>query len=249
MLSYLIVCPLVFLAGLVDSIGGGGGLISLPAFFFAGLPAHIALGTNKLSSSLGTSVSTARYLKQGYVPVKMAVFSSAAALFGSLIGANLSLLIPESVIRNMMIAVLPVVAFYVLRSKDLGEEKQTRPLKKQTQLLVSMGAGFVIGIYDGLYGPGTGTFLILVLTGIAKLPVTEASGLTKVINLSSNIAALVTFILHGTVYYPLGLAAGLFCIAGHYIGSGMVVNNGRKIVRPVILCVLVILFIKVLSGN
>ena len=121
MLLYLIVCPLVFLAGFVDSIAGGGGLISLPAFFFAGLPAHVAIGTNKLSSTLGTSVSTVRYFKQGFVPVKMAVCSSVAALCGSLIGANLSLLISESVIRHMMIVVLPVVAFYVLKNKDFGE--------------------------------------------------------------------------------------------------------------------------------
>ena len=239
MLLYLIVCPLVFLAGFVDSIAGGGGLISLPAFFFAGLPAHVAIGTNKLSSTLGTSVSTVRYFKQGFVPVKMAVCSSVAALCGSLIGASLSLLISESVIRHMMIVVLPVVAFYVLKNKDFGESRQTGTLKKEVQLLISMGAGFVIGIYDGLYGPGTGTFLLLILTGLAKLPVTEASGLTKVI----------TFIIHGTVYYPLGLAAAVFCIAGHYIGSGMVVSNGRKIVRPVVLCVLAVLFIKVLSGN
>ena len=135
-----------------------------------------------------------------------------------------------------------MVAFYVLKNKDFGESRQTGTLKKEVQLLISMGAGFVIGIYDGLYGPGTGTFLLLILTGLAKLPVTEASGLTKVINLSSNV-------IHGTVYYPLGLAAAVFCIAGHYIGSGMVVSNGRKIVRPVVLCVLVVLFIKVLSGN
>ena len=176
MLLYLIVCPLVFLAGFVDSIAGGGGLISLPAFFFAGLPAHVAIGTNKLSSTLGTSVSTMRYFKQGFVPVKMAVCSSVAALCGSLIGANLSLLISESVIRHMMIVVLPVVAFYVLKNKDFGESRQTGTLKKEVQLLISMGAGFVIGIYDGLYGPGTGTFLLLILTGLAKLPVTEASG-------------------------------------------------------------------------
>ena len=126
MLLYLIVCPLVFLAGFVDSIAGGGGLISLPAFFFAGLPAHVAIGTNKLSSTLGTSVSTVRYFKQGFVPVKMAVCSSVAALCGSLIGASLSLLISESVIRHMMIVVLPVVAFYVLKNKDFGESSTAR---------------------------------------------------------------------------------------------------------------------------
>ena len=104
-------------------------------------------------------------------------------------------------------------------------------------------------MYDGFYGPGTGTFLLIVLTGLARLDVQTASGMTKMINLSSNLAALTTFLIHGTASYSLGLSAGLFCIAGHYIGSGLVVHNGQKIVRPVVLVVLAILFIKILSGN
>lgn len=249
MLPYLIVCPLVFLAGFVDSIAGGGGLISLPAFMLAGVPAHIALGTNKLCSAMGTTVSTARFLKNGYIHGKIAVAASIAALCGSACGANLSLLVSESVIRNMMLVVLPVVAFYVLRNKNLGEGADTDSLTPGRELLIAVLAAFFVGMYDGFYGPGTGTFLILILSGAAKMNVKRASGLTKVINLSSNVAALVTFIVNGKVFYPLGLVGGCFCIAGNYIGSGMVVANGKKIVRPVVLVVLAILFVKVLSGQ
>lgn len=168
MLQYLIVCPLVFLAGLVDSIAGGGGLIALPAYLIAGVPAHVALGTNKLSSAMGTTVSTARLAKHGFLKGKvlMAVCSSAAALMGSALGAHLALMVPA-----------------------------------------------------------------------------------KVINLSSNIAALVTFIATGNVYYPLGLTAGVCSIAGHYIGAGMVAHDGQKVVRPVVLAVLGVLFIKIVSGT
>lgn len=249
MLPYLIVCPLVFLAGFVDSIAGGGGLISLPAYLLAGLPAHLALGTNKLSSAMGTTVSTCRFLKNGFIHGKLAVCASAAALGGSVIGANLSLLISDSVIRHMMIVVLPVVAFYVLKNKEMGEGKGTDTLPFKTELLVAIGAAFAVGMYDGFYGPGTGTFLILILTGVGKMNVKRAAGLTKVINLSSNVAALTTFIINGKVFYPLGLTAGLFCIAGNYIGSGMVVSNGKRIVRPIVLAVLVILFVKVITGQ
>ena len=249
MLPYLIVCPLVFLAGFVDSIAGGGGLISLPAFMLAGIPAHNALGTNKLCSAMGTTVSTARFMKNGYVHGKTAVAASAAALCGSAVGANLALLVSDSVIRHMMLVVLPIVAFYVLRSKNLGEGPDVDTLPPAKELLVAVLAAFFIGAYDGFYGPGTGTFLILILTGVGKMNVKRASGLTKVINLSSNVAAVITFIMNGKVYYPLGLAGGCFCIAGHYIGSGMVVSNGKKIVRPVVLVVLAILFIKVLTGQ
>jgi len=248
MLQYLIVCPLVFLAGLVDSIAGGGGLIALPAYLIAGVPAHVALGTNKLSSAMGTTVSTARLAKHGFLKGKvlMAVCSSAAALMGSALGA---LMVPESVIKHMMIVVLPVVAFYVLRNKDMGARDRTEDISRNKVFAISMAAAFFVGGYDGFYGPGTGTFLILILTGAAGMDARSASAQTKVINLSSNIAALVTFIATGNVYYPLGLTAGVCSIAGHYIGAGMVAHDGQKVVRPVVLAVLGVLFIKIVSGT
>lgn len=252
MFQYLIVCPLVFLAGFVDSIAGGGGLISLPAYIIAGVPAHFAIGTNKLSSSLGTTVSAVRYLKNGYLKgksmIRIAVCCSAAALVGSMVGSSLSLMVGEKLLKNMMIVVLPIVAFYAMRNKNLGGGEQREPLSDRATFLVAVLAALVIGTYDGFYGPGTGTFLILVLTGAARMDVRRASALTKVINLSSNVAAVVNFIINGTICYGLGLAAALFCIAGNYIGSGLVVHNGQKIVRPVILIVLAILFVKVAAG-
>lgn len=247
--QYLIVCPLVFLAGLVDAIAGGGGLISLPAYIIAGVPTHVALGTNKMASAMGTVISTFRYLKNGYVKgrlmVSIAVVCSLAAMGGSAIGSKLALRVDEAVIRNMMIVVLPVVAFYVLKNKNLGGSDEQEGLSGTATFVIAVLAAFLIGGYDGFYGPGTGTFLILVLTGAARMNARRAAGLTKVINLSSNVAALVTFLINGTVLLPLGLTAGVFCIAGHYLGSGLVVNNGQKIVRPVVVLVLMILFVKV----
>lgn len=249
MIQYLIVCPLVFLAGLVDSIAGGGGLISLPAYLIAGVPPHMALGTNKLGSSMGTTISTLRFAKNGFIKGKIAVCAAVMALAGSALGANLTLLLSENIIRHMMIVVLPIVAFYVLRNKSMGDNELTGTVPENKVFVISLAAAFAIGAYDGFYGPGTGTFLILILTGAARMGIRQASGITKVINLSANVAALVTFILNGKVIFPLGLAAGVFCIAGHYIGSGLVVNNGQRIVRPVVLIVLVILFIKIITGQ
>lgn len=251
MLQYVFVCPLVFIAGLVDSIAGGGGLIALPAYLIAGVPPHMALGTNKLSSSMGTVISTARYAKNGYLRGKgaMAVCCSAAALLGSSLGAHLALKVPETVIKHMMIVVLPIVAFYVLRNKDMGDNEKTGSLPYKQVFPICLASAFFIGGYDGFYGPGTGTFLILILTGAARLDTRTASAQTKVINLSANVAALVTFIFAGNVQYALGLAAGACSIAGHYIGAGMVSHGGRKVVRPVVLLVLAILFVKIVSGN
>ena len=251
MIQYLIVCPLVFVAGLVDSIAGGGGLIALPAYLIAGVPAHVALGTNKLSSAMGTVVSTARFAQPGYLKGKMfmAAGSAAAALVGSSLGAHLALMVPETVIKHMMILILPIVAFYVLRNKDMGAGKRTGVISDKKVFAICVLAAFFVGGYDGFYGPGTGTFLILILTGAAGLDTRSASAQTKVINLASNIAALATFIFTGNVFYPLGLTAGVCSIAGHYIGAGMVAHDGQKVVRPVVLLVLAVLFVKILSGN
>lgn len=245
MLTYFIVCPLVFLAGLIDSIAGGGGLISLPAFLLAGLPAHNAIATNKLSSTIGTTVSTARFAKNGYMKMKLILPCILFSLVGSISGANLSLMVSDTLLKKVMLAVLPVVALTVFaeRKNDLPEDGV--PITPG-MYVISMIAALVIGIYDGFYGPGTGTFLLLVFTGIAKTDVHTATGTTKALNLTSNVAALATFILHKQVVYPLGLTAGLFCLAGHYIGSGMVTKNGMKVVRPVILIVLALLFLKII---
>ncbi|MDO5410395.1 MAG: TSUP family transporter [Lachnospiraceae bacterium] len=246
--EYLIVCPLVFLAGFVDSIGGGGGLISLPAFMLAGIPAHMSLATNKMASTMGTTVSTIRFARHGYMKWKFCAAGAVMALLGSPLGAMLALHVEETIIEKLMLVVLPVVAFYVLRKKNKEECETKSSLSDRTILLIVIASAFVIGIYDGFYGPGTGTFLILIFSGAAKMDTRTAAGTTKAINLSSNVAALITYIINGKVVYSMGITAGLFCIAGHYIGAGLVTKNGQKIVRPVILIVLFILFIKILSG-
>lgn len=246
MLPFLIVCPLVFLAGFVDSIAGGGGLISLPAYMIAGLPSHTAIATNKLSSTMGTTAATLRFLKHGYIPVRLSLCGAVMALAGSALGASLSLMVSDWVLKRMLLLVLPVVAFYVLRSKKLDHPEGERT-KKQLVLIV-MAAAFVIGIYDGFYGPGTGTFLLIIFTGLGKMDIKSASGVTKVINLSSNVSALVTFILKGQVYWTLGLAAALCSVLGNYLGSGLVTQKGQAVVRPIIITVLVILFVKIIAG-
>ena len=246
--QYLIVCPLVFLGGLIDSIAGGGGLISLPAYLIAGVPPHIALGTNKTSSSMGTVVSAAKLAKNGFVDRRTAVPGGLCAVAGAIVGATISLYVEDTVITHMMIVILPVVAFYVLRSRTLGESEKTGTLTGGRLMGAGGGSGLVSGMSDGCSGPGTGTFRLRLLTGVAHLAPRRAAGTTKVMNLSSNLAALATFLINGKVYYSLGLVSGLFCIAGHYIGSSLVVRGGRRVVRPMILVVLCILFGKLALG-
>ena len=245
---FLIVCPMLFLAGLVDSIGGGGGLISLPAYLFAGLPVHMAIATNKLSSSCGTALSTARFIRKGLVNFRLAVPSVAAAVLGSSLGANLSLRISEDVMKYVLFAVLPAAAFVELNRHLFRDSGRHAATADRRTLLVCLVSAFVIGMYDGFYGPGTGTFLIIAFTVFARMTVGSANAQAKVINLTTNVTSLAVFLLNGQVLFPLGLAAAACNMAGNWVGSGLALTKGTKIVRPVILIVLALLLAKILFG-
>ena len=240
------VCIGVFIAALVDAIGGGGGLISLPIYLLVGLPYHNALGTNKMSSCIGTAASTFRYVKNGFVNWRLAVGSIALALVGAYIGTSLQLRIHEKYLQYTLLVVLPIVAAVMLfRRQELPE--QPGRIGKGAQMFVVWGASLLIGIYDGFYGPGTGTFLLLVFCYLGKMDVRTASGNVKLANLASNVGSLVTALFAGTVIVPLGLLAAVFSVAGHYLGAGLNIKNGTKIVRPVIFVVLGLLVLKVIT--
>lgn len=243
-LPYLIVCPLVFLAGFIDAIAGGGGLISLPAYMLAGLPPHIAIGTNKLSSAVGTTVATAQYISKGFMVWRLAVPAIVFSLIGANIGSNLTLLVPENVFLIIMLIALPVIAIYVFTHKSLSNPFE--PEITTRVWVVVLASAFFIGMYDGFYGPGTGTFLMLLLTGAAHLTTRQAAGITKAINLSSNVMSLTVFLINGTVLLPLGFTAALFSIAGNYLGARSFIKKGDAIARPAIITVISIFIIKVI---
>lgn len=245
---FLIVCPLVFLAGLVDAIGGGGGLISLPAYMIAGVPVHMAIATNKLSSFCGTSLATFKFIKAKLVDFKLAIPAVVAAIVGSFCGSKTSLIMEENIMKYILFAVLPITAFVVLNRKLFPAEEGTEtPGITRKMIVVACVAALIIGFYDGFYGPGTGTFLIIALTVFGKLPMKRANGQSKVINWTTNATSLVVFLLNGQVVIVLGIAAALCNMLGAGIGASLVMSKGTKIVRPSILFVLLLLFLKVLG--
>ena len=243
-IQYLIICPLVFLGGLVDAIAGGGGLISLPAYLIAGVPAHTAVGTNKVSSFMGTTLTTVSFWRRGYIKPKLSLMCVVCALAGSYGGASLNLLIDEKIFNILMLFIIPVVAFFVFRKKNLDAHPE--PFDFGKTAVISCAVALIIGAYDGFYGPGTGTFLILLLTGAARLDLNSAAGTTKAINLASNVAAMVTYLVHGEVILLTGVIAGVFGIAGNWLGSRFFSEKGAKIVKPVIFVVLGVFFVRVI---
>jgi uncharacterized membrane protein YfcA len=241
--TYLIVCPLVFLGGLVDAIAGGGGLISLQAYLLTGIPMHTSLATNKLSAIMGTATASYRYYKNRYVDLLLCLPSIAAALGGSALGTSLTLIVDERYLQKILLLVLPVTAFYVFKNRRF--DARPDPLPRPQAVLYSAIISFFIGAYDGFFGPGTGTFLILLYTGIVKLDPRTASGNAKCVNLASNLASMTVFLFSGRTLIPLGLCAGAFSVLGGYIGSGLAINRGGRIIRVFILVILALLFTKI----
>ena len=242
-MEFLVVCPLALVAGFIDAVAGGGGLVSLPAFFFAGLPAHAALATNKLSSTMGTAVATARYALFGYMTKRFVAVGVAGGLFGSWVGANLALAADSSLLMVAMIVLLPPVAVLVFKNKDLDRFSK-RPLSPARTIVLTGCAALAAGLYDGFYGPGTGTMLMLMLTVLAHQDVRTAAGTTKAINLSTNAAALAVFLANGQVALALGLAAGAFNIAGNWLGSTFFDRKGAALLRPVVLVVMALFAVR-----
>lgn len=248
-ISFLFVCPMLFLAGFIDSIAGGGGLVSLPVYLIAGLPPHNAVATNKMSSTFGTCLSTVRFFKNGLINVKLALPTVMAAVLGSSLGAHISMAIDADILRHVMIFILPIAAFFVLNKKLFHDDGNDASNFTVRTVIIATIAAFLIGMYDGFYGPGTGTFLIIVFTVFARLNIKSANAHAKVINATTNITALVIFLLNGKVLLPLGIAAAFCNMAGNYVGSGLVMKKGAAIVRPMLIVVLILLFIKLIMPS
>ena len=245
-LSLFIVCPLVFLAGFVDAVAGGGGIIALPAFMLAGLGPHLALGTNKVVSSFGMACSTWQYLKNGQSLLGVGIPAAIGAAFGAFTGSQLALLASEELLGGIMLAALPLVAIFLVTRRDLGQdEAKPKPYRRSTQIILAALIGYLIGIYDGMVGPGTGTFLILGFSLILGLNLLQASGSAKLTNAASGIASMVVMVCAGEVYYPIVLPA-IFCnVLGSYLGSRYALRGGSKKVRRMMFVVLGLLFVKI----
>lgn len=242
-------CLLVFLAGFMDSIAGGGGLISLPAYILTGMPMHMALGSNKFSSAFGTAISAFNFLRNKKVFLKAVPVSVACGLAGSAVGAYVALLVSDAALRWVLICMVPVVAVFTLIKKDFGREDRSHTLSTRKILIGAGIAALCIGFYDGFFGPGTGTFLIFVFAIFLRFDLVTANGNAKMINLASNVGSLVTFIVSGHVIFALAIPAAVFGIGGNFIGSGLAIKIGSKIIRPVLVLVLTILLYSVIMQS
>ena len=239
-IMYFIVLPLIFLASLIDSIAGGGGVISLPAYLATGLNPATASGSNKFSATFGTLLATLRYIKDGKVALWPAVFSCAAAFPGSSLGAWVQMQLPEHTVRLIMLIAIPLAAATML-IKHKTSVKPLPPMEKLAPMCICIG--LICGFYDGFFGPGTGTFLIMLFTWLLGMDMVMASGTAKAVNLASNLAALITFVISGRVLYALAIPATLCSLAGGYLGASLALKGGAKLIRHIMLVVLILLMV------
>ena len=235
-----------FFAGFIDSIAGGGGLIQLPALLI-GLPKSETaevLGTNKLSSIFGTSTAAALYRKQIKPDPKVLIAMGLPAFLGSAGGAVLASKIPTSSMRPMVLVLLIIVAIYTWFKPDLGKFENLRHLPKRRVQIAAI-AGVVIGFYDGIFGPGTGSFLMLILVASLGYAFITASAIAKVVNVATNVGAIMVFGINGAVIWQIGIILGVANISGAIIGARLAIKGGSTLVRKVFLFVTVALIVKV----
>lgn len=237
-------CFCVFLAGFIDSAAGGGGLISLPAYLFVGLPTHTAIGCNKFSAACGTSLSAYRFFKHGALEWRIALISATFSFITSYFGMKIALRIDQAVLKTALILILPFIAVILLIKRNFGDKNNSKEIPKNRAYFFSALIGTYVGFYDGLIGPGTGTIAIIGYSVWMKYDLKTASGNAKVLNLASNYASLIAVILNNKVLYSVAAPAAICGILGNYLGAGFALKKGSVFIRPLMIIVIVLLFTK-----
>lgn len=240
-ITTLVVCgAAALIGGFIDAISGGGGLLTIPALLLTGIPPHFALGTNKVSACLGTTISLINFGRHGLVCWKMAAWGIGFSIVGSWLGSLLALHLDSALLGKILVALLPVAMVATLLPQKSAQNVE----------MVSDGAGFwvelpivciAIGLYDGFFGPGTGSILILCLHWFLRMDLVRASGTAKAFNLASNVSAAISFIWHGAVLWTLGLTMAACFMLGNWAGSSFAIRAGSSAVRKFLVVSLLLL--------
>ena len=233
-----------FAAGWVDAVVGGGGLIQLPALLLVpGMETVQALATNKLSGAMGTATSAATFYRRVHPGLGTALPMAAVSAVGAALGALSAAAVPDGVLEPVILVALVAVAVYTVLRPSVGGETALR-FSGHRHTVIAALTGAVIGFYDGIAGPGTGAFLVFALVGLLGYAFLEASATAKIVNLATNVGALVVFAATGSVLWTLGLVMGLANLTGGYVGARTAVSGGSRFVRIVFLVVVSVLILR-----
>lgn len=235
-----ICCIAFFVAGFVDSIAGGGGLITVPSLLLCGVPAHFALGTGKFASCLGTLTAVWTYARSRYLVTRVLPLGFASSFFGAVFGSWVALQIDSALLGKIMVFMLPVGLVISLLCGGLKNNTETELPEKFLYPKIAV-LGFVIGAYDGFFGPGAGSFFLIGLHILLKMDLVRASANSKVFNLASNFGSICAFATVGTVYYSLAVPCAAASILGNRLGSKLAMRVGTNLVRTMLYIVLALL--------
>lgn len=240
----LLIVLAAFAAGAIDAVVGGGGLVQLPALLLLpGVSPVQALATNKLASIFGTATSSLTYYRRLRPDLRTGLPMAGVALVGAFGGASVAALLPVEVFKPIIVIVLAAVAAYTVARPALGSATRLR-FAGSAHLIAACSVGLVIGFYDGILGPGTGSFLVFALVGVLGYDFLHASAKAKIVNLATNAGALLFFIPYGAVLWGLGLLMAVANVAGAYLGSRVAISRGSAFIRGVLLVVVAVLLVR-----
>jgi uncharacterized membrane protein YfcA len=233
-------------AGFVDAMAGGGGLIQLPSLII-GLPNKelpLILGTNKVPSIFGTAAAARNYFKNIKPDIPLTLTMMLPAFIGSIAGAAMAAFVPVGFFRPFIVLLLILVAIYTWKKPELGMAENLKFTRSKRLVIVAL-IGLLIGFYDGIFGPGTGTFLVFFLVSVIGYAFLKASGTAKLVNIATNAGAILSFQLTGNIWWQLGLLLAVANVTGAIIGSRMAIKGGSALVRKVFLAVIFLLIARV----
>lgn len=245
MFTILLLCFAGFLAAIIDAIAGGGGLITIPAYLMAGVPPHMALGTNKLCATCSSLTSCFNFAQSGKVNLNIFKILAPFSLVGAILGVNAVMGINAKYLNIIVLILLVIVALFTIFCKNIGLKNNFHGLNKKN-ILFGILLSFSMGFYTGFFGPGTGAFMMIGLIGVFKFDFIGASGNSKSLSAISNLASLILFAIHGQINYKLAIPVSLSMIIGAKLGTKMALNKGSKIIKPVFTAISLLIAIKVL---
>lgn len=245
-LTGVFILAVYLVAGIVDSVCGGGGLFTVPALMSIGLPAHMVVGTNQGCLVLGNVTAIYKYGKNGKIDYKISIMALPFTLIGAFIGAQLNLLVPTRYLQMLMIFLLPIMAVLSFIKKDIGQENHPEDVPKNKRYIYAALIGLIISTYHAFYGPASGMFYIAAFCVALKYDMVNANGISKVILLLACSTSAVTYAISGNVEWRIVMAASITYVIGNYIGSSIALTQGAKVVKPMFYSMLVVLFVKLL---
>lgn len=245
LLKLIFLCITGFIAAFVDSIAGGGGLISVPAYILAGFTPHFVLGTNKFSATCGSLFSSISFFKNGKIMLKFVKYIIPCTLLGAILGTKAVLLLSQEFLYPLVTILILFVGLYTIFKKDLGAIHSFE-LKSVKQVYLGMIIGFIMGFYDGFFGPGTGSFLLFAFIKFFRMDFINAQGNAKLLNFVSNITSLSVFAFSGKINFTYGIPVGIAMIFGALLGTNVAIKKGSKLIKPIFLIMSFAVFIKLL---